>query len=63
MINAGGMIKAVDMPILIHVMRMVQRNLIVFLHNMAIVPIIWLIFPWHIGFAHDMQTANAGRVG
>jgi homopolymeric O-antigen transport system permease protein len=50
MINAGGMIKAVDMPILIHVMRMVQRNLIIFLHNMAIVPIIWLIFPWHIGF-------------
>jgi len=49
MINAGGMIKAVDMPILIHVMRMVQRNLIILLHNMAIVPIIWLIFPWRIG--------------
>lgn len=49
MINAGGMIKAVDMPILIHVMRMVQRNLIIFLHNMAIVPLIWLIFPWDIG--------------
>ncbi len=50
MINAGGMIKAVDMPILIHLMRMVQRNLIIFLHNMAIVPIIWLVFPWRIGF-------------
>jgi lipopolysaccharide transport system permease protein len=50
MINAGGMIKAVDMPILIHVMRMVQRNLIIFLHNIAIVPIIWLIFPWPLGF-------------
>ena len=50
MINAGGMIKAVDMPILIHVMRMVQRNLIIFVHNMAIVPIVWLIFPWRIGF-------------
>jgi homopolymeric O-antigen transport system permease protein len=49
LISAGGMIKAVDMPILIHVMRMVQRNLITFLHNIAIVPIIWLIFPWHIG--------------
>jgi lipopolysaccharide transport system permease protein len=48
MISAGGMIKAVNMPILIHVMRMVQRNLIIFLHNMAILPIIWLIFPWHI---------------
>jgi lipopolysaccharide transport system permease protein len=50
MVNAGGMIKAVDMPILIHVMRMVQRNLIIFLHNIAIVPIIWLILPWPIGF-------------
>ncbi len=50
MINAGGMIKAVDMPILIHVMRMVQRNLIVLLHNIAIIPAIWLIFPWPLGF-------------
>ena len=50
MINAGGMIKAVNMPILIHVMRMVQRNLIIFLHNMAVVPVIWLFFPWHVGF-------------
>ncbi|MGT2440288.1 ABC transporter permease [Bradyrhizobium betae] len=50
MINAGGMIKAVNIPILIHVMRMVQRNLIIFLHNMVIAPIIWLIFPWRIGF-------------
>lgn len=49
MISAGGMIKAVDMPILIHVMRMVQRNLIIFLHNIAIIPIIWLIFPWKLG--------------
>jgi lipopolysaccharide transport system permease protein len=50
MINAGGMIKAVDMPILIHVMRMVQRNLIIFLHNSVIIPIIWMIFPWPLGF-------------
>jgi len=50
MINAGGMIKAVDMPILIHVMRMVQRNLIIFLHNSIIIPIIWMIFPWPLGF-------------
>lgn len=48
MINAGGMIKAVDMPILIHVMRMVQRNFIIFLHNAAIIPIIWLFYRWDI---------------
>jgi len=50
MINAGGMIKAVDMPILIHIMRMVQRNLIIFLHNIAVIPFIWLVYPWHIGW-------------
>lgn len=49
MINAGGMIKAVDMPLLIHIMRMAQRNLIIFLHNIAVIPFIWLIYPWHIG--------------
>jgi lipopolysaccharide transport system permease protein len=50
MIGAGGMIKAVNMPILIHVMRMVHRNLIIFLHNIAVIPLIWLVYPWHIGF-------------
>lgn len=50
MINAGGMIKAVNMPILIHIMRMVQRNLIIFLHNIAIIPLLWLVYPWHIGW-------------
>jgi lipopolysaccharide transport system permease protein len=50
MINAGGMIKAVDMPLLIHIMRMVHRNLIILLHNVAVIPFIWLIYPWHIGF-------------
>jgi lipopolysaccharide transport system permease protein len=50
MINAGGMIKAVDMPLAIHVMRMVHRNLIIFLHNIAVIPFIWLVYPWPIGF-------------
>ena len=49
-ISAGGMIKAVDMPILIHIMRMVQRNLIIFLHNIVVIPFIWLVYPWPIGF-------------
>jgi lipopolysaccharide transport system permease protein len=49
-ISAGGMIKAVEMPLLVHIMRMVHRNLIIFLHNMAIIPFIWLIYPWPIGF-------------
>ena len=50
LISAGGMIKAVNMPIIIHVMRMVHRNFIVLLHNMAIFPLLWLVFPWHVSF-------------
>ncbi|MGJ4947785.1 ABC transporter permease [Bradyrhizobium sp. HKCCYLS20291] len=62
MINAGGMIKAVDMPILIHLMRMVQRNLIVFLHNIAIIPVIWLIYPWPIGFVSLLSVFGLALV-
>jgi lipopolysaccharide transport system permease protein len=58
MINAGGMIKAVDMPILIHVMRMVHRNLIIFLHNIAIIPFIWLVYPWSIGFGAILSVVG-----
>jgi len=58
MINAGGMIKAVDMPILIHVMRMVQRNLIIFLHNIAVIPFIWLVYPWHIGIVAILSVVG-----
>jgi hypothetical protein len=66
MINAGGMIKAVDMPPLIHVMRMVQRNFIIFLHNAAIIPLIWLVYPWPtfvFRLAHylDSLTDQGGR--
>jgi lipopolysaccharide transport system permease protein len=58
MINAGGMIKAVDMPILIHVMRMVQRNLIIFLHNIAVIPFIWLVYPWHVGIVAILSVVG-----
>ncbi len=58
MINAGGMIKAVDMPILIHIMRMVQRNLIIFLHNIAVIPFIWLVYPWHVGIVAMLSVAG-----
>ena len=51
MINAGGMIKAVDMPILIHVMR-------IFLHNIAVIPFIWLVYPWSVGYGAVLAIAG-----
>jgi len=62
MITAGGMIKAVNMPIIIHVMRMVHRNFIVLLHNMAIFPLLWLVFPWHLSFRLMFLVFGLGAI-
>jgi lipopolysaccharide transport system permease protein len=62
MINAGGMIKAVNMPLLIHVMRMVHRNLIIFLHNIAVIPFIWMVYPWPIGLQTLLSVAGLAIV-
>lgn len=51
LIYAGGMIKATNMPIAVHVMRMVQRNFIIFIHNFAVVPLVWLFYSWKVGFS------------
>jgi lipopolysaccharide transport system permease protein len=62
MTGAGGMIKAVNMPLLIHVMRMVHRNLIIFLHNIAVIPFIWLAYPWPVGLQNLLSVAGLGLV-
>lgn len=50
LIQSGGLIRATNMPLVIYIMRMVQRNFIIFLHNSAVIPMVWLIYPWHVGF-------------
>jgi lipopolysaccharide transport system permease protein len=49
LVYAGGMIKASNMPLAFFVMRMAQRNFIIFMHNAAIIPVIWLVYRWHLG--------------
>jgi ABC-type polysaccharide/polyol phosphate export permease len=53
-INAEGMIKQIRMPLTVHVLRMVWRNLIVLFHNFIIVAIVLAFFPpplsWHMLF-------------
>lgn len=51
LISAGGLIKASNLPISFHVMRMVHRNFIIFLHNLVVIPLVWLILPWPIGWS------------
>lgn len=55
---ASSLIKASEMPLVFHVMRMLQRNFISFLHNAVIVLGIWLFLPWPLG--PGMLLAFAG---
>jgi ABC-type polysaccharide/polyol phosphate export permease len=45
-IGAAGFIKAYAMPLSIYVLRLLWRNIIIFLHNFVIVIVIWTIFRW-----------------
>jgi ABC-type polysaccharide/polyol phosphate export permease len=51
-INAEGLIKQIRMPLTVHVLRMIWRNLIILLHNCVIVAIVLAFFPpalnWHM---------------
>jgi lipopolysaccharide transport system permease protein len=46
LIAAGSLIKGTRVPISLHVMRMLQRNFLIFLHNLVILGILWLAVPW-----------------
>jgi lipopolysaccharide transport system permease protein len=71
LINAAGLIKAINLPVIIHIMRMIQRNFIIFLHNIVIVPILWVFLPWNtsvsmllavFGFAIVYLFVTAGSI-
>jgi len=47
-ISAGGFIKAYTIPLPIYVMRLLWRNIIIFLHNALILVIVWLVFRWQL---------------
>src|SRR5882757_59886 len=49
LIGAGNLIKSSQMPIVFHVLRMLQRNLIIAGHNAVVVALIWPFIRWHVG--------------
>jgi ABC-type polysaccharide/polyol phosphate export permease len=51
LVGSGNLIKSSQMPIIFHVLRMLQRNLIVFLHNAIVMVAIWPFIRWHIPFS------------
>jgi ABC-type polysaccharide/polyol phosphate export permease len=48
LVGAGNLIKSSQMPIIFHILRMLQRNLIVFLHNMIVLAAIWPFVRWSL---------------
>jgi len=51
-IAAEGFIKQIKLPLTIHILRVVWKNLIIFAHNLAIVVLVFLFYPpemgWHL---------------
>ncbi len=50
LIYPGGQIKASNLPIAFYVMRMIQRNFIILLHNLLVIPLIWIVLPWSLSW-------------
>lgn len=48
LVGAGNLIKSSQMPIVFHIMRMLQRNLIIILHNSVVLVAIWPFVRWSI---------------
>ena len=46
LVGAGNLIKSSQMPIVFHLLRMLHRNLIVFLHNAIVLLAIWPFVRW-----------------
>jgi ABC-type polysaccharide/polyol phosphate export permease len=48
LVGAGNLIKSSQMPIVFHILRMLQRNLIVLLHNGIVLIAIWPFVRWSL---------------
>jgi ABC-type polysaccharide/polyol phosphate export permease len=48
LVGAGNLIKSSQMPIVFHILRMLQRNLIVLLHNAIVLAAIWPFVRWSL---------------
>lgn len=47
-IAASGYIKAYTIPLPIYALRLLWRNIIIFLHNAVIMVIVWVVFRWQL---------------
>jgi ABC-2 type transport system permease protein len=49
-VGSAAMIKAIPVPLVLHVYRMLTRQLIVLAHNMILIVVIWLMFRWAVNW-------------
>jgi ABC-type polysaccharide/polyol phosphate export permease len=59
LVNASSLIKASNLPMVFFVMRVVQRNFIIMLHNLIILLLVWLYFQWHLPLISLASLAGA----
>ena len=60
--SSGTWIKGSNLPISFYVMRMLQRNFIILLHNLVIVVLVWLYFRWGMTFSSLLSLLGLGIV-
>ena len=49
-VSSAPLIKALHVPIVIHVMRMLARNVILLAHNAILIVLLWIFLQWHVGW-------------
>ena len=57
-IGAESIIKQLPLPLFVHVLRMVWRNLLVFLHNLVILPLLFLMLGKGLGWTALLSLAG-----
>ena len=59
-IGSAAMIKAIPVPLVLHVYRMLMRQLIVLAHNLMLIVVLWLIFHWSLNWTLVLFLAGLG---
>jgi ABC-type polysaccharide/polyol phosphate export permease len=60
LVGAGNLIKSSQMPIVFHILRMLHRNVIVFLHNAIVIVAIWPFVRWSLYPSAFLSLAGLG---
>jgi ABC-2 type transport system permease protein/lipopolysaccharide transport system permease protein len=57
-VGSAGMIKAIPVPLVLHVYRMLARQVIVLAHNLVLIVVLWLIFRWNLNWTDPLFLAG-----